>query len=112
MVVLLVLLSHLVGKFQAIHLGHQPVGNQHADRALFYQLQGFRCVVDDAYVAIPGISQRAANHHTAEFRVVYYEDGKVQIWHCYLLLPVRCQVRELSGVGIIPSKLKKYTFLP
>lgn len=75
MVVLLILLAHVVSQLQPVHFRHQPVGNQHADLPLFHQLQGVWRVVGNAYIAVTGISQGAADHHTAEFGVVYYEYG-------------------------------------
>ena len=82
MVVLLILLADLIGQLQPVHLRHQPVGNQHTDRALVNKLKRGRGIVGDSYVAVPCIAEGSAHHHTAEFGVVYHEDGKIKIWHC------------------------------
>ena len=36
-------LANLPGQFQAVHFGHQPVGNKHVYRARFQHGQGLLC---------------------------------------------------------------------
>jgi len=78
-VVLLVLLTYRIRQLQPVHVRHQPVGNQHTDRALLQALQGLRRGIDHAHIAIAGLLERATDNSTAEAGIINNKNGEFWI---------------------------------
>ena len=77
----LVQLAHPAGQLQAVHLRHQPVGQQHAGRALLQQAQGFGGAVGEAHVLVAGLAQSAADDGAGELGVVHHQDAEMGVGH-------------------------------
>lgn len=69
------------GKFQAVHLRHQPVGQEHADRALFELLQGLAGAAGEADVLVAGLAEGAADHGAGKLGVVDDQDAEIGVGH-------------------------------
>ncbi len=74
-------LAHPRGQLQAVHLRHQPVGEQHAHRLLFQQVERFAGAAGEAHVLVAGLAQRATDHGAGELGIVDHQDAEMVGWH-------------------------------